>query len=233
MAAPFKIDRVGRIFVVRDDLVLGGSKARGLPALIGDGPAREYVYAGPPEGYAQIALAAVCREMGKQATVFVAARSQRHHFTAKAASLGARIMEARPGYLAVVKARAREYASANGATLLPFGFAAPAFEQAMVVAIKDGLRGIDPTPDEVWSVAGSGTLQRILQRVWPSARFHAVRVGGVPHAGKAAIYQAPEAFSRPATLLPPFPSCPTYDAKAWQFVQRYASQDALFWNVGA
>jgi hypothetical protein len=32
---------------------------------------------------------------------------------------------------------------------------------------------------------------------------------------------------------PPFPSAPTYDAKAWKFMKQYAKPGALFWNVGA
>ena len=32
---------------------------------------------------------------------------------------------------------------------------------------------------------------------------------------------------------PPFPSVPTYDAKAWPFIKQYAKPRALFWNVGA
>ena len=32
---------------------------------------------------------------------------------------------------------------------------------------------------------------------------------------------------------PPFPSAPTYDAKAWKFIKENAKHGALFWNVGA
>ena len=32
---------------------------------------------------------------------------------------------------------------------------------------------------------------------------------------------------------PPFPSVPSYDAKAWPFIKEYGKQNALFWNVGA
>ena len=31
---------------------------------------------------------------------------------------------------------------------------------------------------------------------------------------------------------PPFPSVPTYDAKAWSVMKKYAKKGALFWNVG-
>ena len=32
-------------------------------------------------------------------------------------------------------------------------------------------------------------------------------------------------------FLPPFPSAPNYDAKAWRFIKEYASDGAYFWNV--
>eukprot|EP01043_Picozoa_sp_COSAG02_P006101 COSAG02_NODE_170_length_31534_cov_33.568498_20_plen_112_part_00 len=50
--------------------------------------------------------------------------------------------------------------------------------------------------------------------------------------------RATEGFPRPCPkrLLPPFPSNPNYDAKAWRFVSKRASKlskDVLFWNVAA
>jgi hypothetical protein len=32
--------------------------------------------------------------------------------------------------------------------------------------------------------------------------------------------------------VPPFPSVPTYDAKAWAIMKEHAKPNALFWNVG-
>lgn len=55
MIDPPVIERFGKILVVRDDLVPGGTKARVLPDLLRGG--QEYVYASPAYGYAQIALA--------------------------------------------------------------------------------------------------------------------------------------------------------------------------------
>lgn len=226
----FVVEQVGAISVVRDDLLTGGTKVRALPVLFTD--AREYVYAGPAEGYAQIALAVSCAAYGKRAVVFVARRQRRHPFTQRAAAHGARIVEVAPGYLSVVRARARAYAELHHAVLLPFGFDCPAFREALAQAV---LAGLAPrlTPSEVWSVAGSGTLTRALQKVWPEVPFHAVRIGAEPRVGRATVHQAPEPFARPAALPPPFPSCASYDAKAWRFVSRAARPGALFWNVGA
>ena len=32
--------------------------------------------------------------------------------------------------------------------------------------------------------------------------------------------------------MPPFPSVPTYDAKAWKIMREQAKPGSLFWNVG-
>lgn len=214
------------MLVVRDDLFPGGTKARVLPRLFGRDHA-EYVYASPVQGFAQVALAYAARAAGKRAVVFCAARRERHRRTAAAAAAGATVHEVRPGYLSVVQARAREYCALTRAMLLPFGLACPEMEAGIAdVAAALGLR-----PAEVWTVAGSGTLTRGLQRAWPAARFYAVRVGAAPDAGRATVLRAPERYEQDALVPPPFPSCGNYDAKAWAFVMERATPGALFWNV--
>ncbi len=215
------------ILVVRDDLLPGGTKRRALPVLLTG--AREFVYASPVYGYAQVALAHAAKEAGVRATVFCAARRERHQRTREAERAGARIVEVPVGYLSVVKARAREYCAVSGARLLPFGLDTPLFVQALA----DIARALPVQPTEVWSVAGSGVLTRALQQAWPSAKVYAVQVGATPDAGRASVLKAPEKFEDDAKMPPLFPSCSNYDAKAWRFVKAQASPGALFWNVAA
>lgn len=215
------------ILVVRDDGYPGGTKARVLPALFDE--RREYVYASPVQGYAQVALAHTARAHGKRATVFCAARRERHPRTIEAAAAGARIVEVPVGYMSVVRARAKAYCQVSGASLLPFGLDDPRF----LGALSALARGLPVQPREVWTVAGSGVLTRALQDAWPSADFHAVVIGAAPTAGRARIYAAPERFEQDARQPPPFPSCGNYDAKAWRFIQQHAAPGALFWNVAA
>src|SRR5687768_9894600 len=63
----------GRLHVVRDDRLEGGTKQRAaepfLAELVVDG-VREVVYASPFAGFAQVALAASCRRVGLRCTVF-------------------------------------------------------------------------------------------------------------------------------------------------------------------
>jgi hypothetical protein len=215
------------ILVVRDDRYPGGTKARVLSVLFG--AAREYVYASPVQGYAQVALGYAAAAAGKRATVFCARRRVRHARTREAIAAGARIVEVDAGYLTVVRARARDYCAVSGATLLPFGLDTPVFLDALAALA----RRLPITPREVWTVAGSGVLTRALQRAWPTAAFTAVRIGAVPNVGRARLVTAPEPFERDAAVPPPFPSCGNYDAKAWRFIQAQASPGALFWNVAA
>lgn len=214
------------ILVVRDDLIPGGTKARVLHVLLND--ASEYVYASPVYGYAQIALAHVARESGKQATIFCAARKQLHARTVEAQRAGAKVIQVPHGYLTVVQARARAYCQITGAQLLPFGLDVPAF----IEALADVARRLAIKPKEVWCAAGSGVLARALEMAWPQASINAVQVGIQPNAGQAKIYKAPEKFEDDAKgERPPFPSCSNYDAKAWRFIKQYAQPGALFWNV--
>lgn len=221
------IEQFGSLFVVRDDLLAGGTKRRVLPTLLQG--ANEFVYASPAYGYAQIALAHTCRDMGYQATVFTAKRGTLHPRTQEAKAAGAKIVLVPHGYLSNVQAKARAYADDVGAVLLPFGFDSDSFIDALAEIAKR----LPIQPREVWTVAGSGTLTRALQRAWGEAVFHAVRIGKEPKTGEAIPHSAPEAFEDEAKIKPPFASCGNYDAKAWRFIKAGASAGALFWNVAA
>lgn len=227
---PF-LQRVGALQVVRDDLMPGGTKARALSVLF-DMEHREYVYASPVQGYAQVALSYCAKAAGCYAHIFCAARREYHARTLEALRLGAVLHELRPGYLSQVQAAARDFVSRTpSAKLLPFGLDDEVFIEALADVGRSVRRRLFVDPPEVWTVAGSGVLSRALQRVWPEAEFHAVQIGHAPNIGRAILHRAPERFEDDAKRPPPFPSCSNYDAKAWRFVIEMAKPDALFWNV--
>jgi hypothetical protein len=223
------VERQGRILVVRDDLLPGGTKRRAMVRVFPTVQATEFVYVSPAYSYAQIALAYACADLGLRATVFVAKRNELHPRTALARDVGAKIVQVPYGYLSNVQAKARAYAAKVGAYVLPMGLDSEPY----ISAIAEAASALRLSPPEVWCVAGSGVLSRALQRAWPSAHAVAVRVGAEPKAGRATLLQAPEKYEAEARNPPPFPSCAEYDAKAWQFIQRQAVSNALFWNVGA
>jgi cysteine synthase len=223
------LEEFGRFLVVRDDKLAGGSKMRYVLPLVSSSPANEFVYASPAFGYAQIALAHCCAMVGKRATIFTAQRKVLHPRTRRAQDAGAKIVSVPNGYLAVVQARAREYANESGAVLVPHGVA----DHSAIAAFTRIVAAIPIKPKEVWSCAGSGTLSRALQIAWPRAKFFAVQVGGSCDVGRATLYKCALPFEKPSRSAPPFPSCDNYDAKAWDFMLQHGADNALFWNVGA
>lgn len=233
MTFPVQIDEFEGIRVVRDDLLPGGSKRRALTPLLARLAARgfeEFVFGGPAEGYAQLALAHSANDVGCRATYFVAARKQLHRHTQDALDNGAQIVQVKNGRLNVVQARARRYCEETGAYFFPLGFSTPEYEAELTRHISSALAGMDIT--ETWCVAGSGLLARCLQAAVPHASHNAVRIGFAPKHGTARLFEAPEQFRDSAQVPPPFPSCSNYDAKAWRFIRQHASEGALFWNVG-
>lgn len=217
--------------VLRDDLVLGGTKARVVPGLMALDGAEEFVYAGPAQGYAQLALAVGAALTGLRATFFTPKRAELLPLTRQAAGLGLQVVEVPAGRLSVLQARARSYAELTGARLLPLGLKLPGMREAMAAF----LRGLPVEPAEVWVTAGSGTLAGACHDAWPEAQLCAVQVGKIPELPAGALrFIAPEAFPEPARgPAPPFPSAEFYDRKAWRFVSEHARPGALVINVGA
>jgi len=226
--APQVIEHDG-ILVVRDDLIGGGTKARYMAKLFEE--ADEIVYATPAEGGAQTALAWTAREMGKKATLFVAKRKVPHPRAVMAKRLGATVWQVSPGYLTVAQKRARDYCAATGATLAPFGMDLPEAIETIAAAARS--TGIEP--DEVWCASGSGVLARALAMAWPKARRFVVQVGRDLHAHDVAgaeIIISRLKFGDRAKVLPPYPSDPHYDAKAWEHIKaRRGPGLVLLWNV--
>lgn len=189
-------------------------------------PGGHYVYATPAYGYAQIALAYAAK-----ATLFVAKRARLHPRTQRALANGANVVEVEFGRLSVTQARAREFCSINNARLLPWGLDFPEFIQALAGIAREAL---PEPPATIWCVAGSGVLARSLAVAFPNARLRVVRIGAEPKLPpRAESFVAPEAYEDHARIVPPFPSCSNYDAKAWQFIKQHGQPGDVFWNVAA
>ncbi len=229
LSAPVVREHAG-FRVVRDDMLPGGTKRRVIQPLVQVSPYQKFVYASPAYGYAQLALAYACRDCGKQAVIFTAKRKVPHPLTLAARQAGAKIVMVPYGYLSNVQSKARQYAAKIGANYVPFGVDTDeSLDSIASAALQIGF-----VPAEVWTVSGSGTLSRGLQRAWPDAEFHTVLIGKKDaNVGKAITYEAPEKFEQDAKKPPAWPSCANYDAKMWQFVIRHAKPGALIWNVGS
>lgn len=154
------VEEYDSIFVVRDDLLPGGTKARYLMSLFSRYD--EIVYATPAYGGAQLALAYCAKLTGKRAVLFVAKRANPHARTLEAHGVGARVFQVPNGYLSNVQSKARKYCQDKGAFYLEFG----GESQEALDLIGEASATVWDTYgpfDQVWTAAGSGVLTRGLQ----------------------------------------------------------------------
>ena len=236
-------------YVVRDDLIPVGTKARGGDYIIGHDPehkdVQEWVYgSSPASGYAQVSLPYVCNKYNKKAVLFMAKRSmdKLHPYQKRGIEMGAEYHWVPNGMLNVTQKRAKEYVeqSPNTRRLLPIGLDHP----TVIGCLVRVARSLAIQPTEVWSVGSSGTLSRALQIAFPNATVHVVSSGGhkmgPSQLGRAIFHPTQYRFDQEVKLeeRPPFPSPPAYDAKAWVVMKRYYEENdkpktVLFWNVAA
>jgi hypothetical protein len=221
------------INVVREDLLDGGTKRRAAYNYILRYPHIEnWVYASPRQGYAQLALAYVCKDLGKKAIVYIP-DGKKTDITLESESLGAEIHLVKNGMLTVIQKRAKDRAKLDEKTMLiPFGLDHP----IIIETIANFARKLPIQPKEVWSVMSSGVLSRGLQMAWPEAKVYGVQIGHnttTVEMGRAISIPKRMPFSTdcPEKERPPFPSSLTYDSKAWKHIKEMASEGALFWNV--
>jgi UDP-N-acetylglucosamine pyrophosphorylase len=96
---------------------------------------------------------------------------------------------------------------------------------------------------ELWLPVGSGTLARTFAQIVPdNIPIYCVTVNVINEKHElildvknnkkiTQLYYAPENFSEKAGVAPPIPSNIYYDAKIFRFVEKYAKDGALWWNV--
>jgi hypothetical protein len=229
------------VAVVRDDLLEGGSKVRFLGALIPPGTS-EVVYGGPFCGGAAVALSVLARDLGIRCTLFYAKRGALHERQRTALANGATLYQVPMGFMSHVQAKARRYAADQGALFLPLGFDRPEATAPFVEAMREVRAQLGTRPLEVWCATGSGMLARCLGLAFPESVVRAVAVGLSSRWGAQAfppnvrVQPAPYRFEQRARFAAPFPSCPHYDAKAWEACMRAPRRPfdpglRLFWNV--
>ena len=153
-------------YVVRDDLLEGGSKRRFVDRLIREEIAEgvnEFVYGGcPANGYAQLSIPLQAREYGCKTILFMAKRSMDnlHDYQKRALEYGADIRWVPNGMLSVTKKRARDYVDQDPKSrrLLQLGLDEQRVREDIRDIAKNIERDYNINISEVWSVGSSGTL---------------------------------------------------------------------------
>ena len=245
----------GLAYVVRDDLLQGGTKQRAAVPFVLDKLSEnytEFVYASPFCGFAQVALASACQTAGTRCTLFCerdqtfgAGQNQKHEFTKLAESFGADIHLVES--LSEATTRAQIYAHNQiSSFLVPLGFDCEEFRSHLRVAIIDQWRivqsKVQNSPSHLWLPVGSGTLAKVFHSVvGREVRIRALnirvlesnddRLSNVSKLKGLDMIQAPEKFFERAQYLPPIASNIHYDAKIWQKLQTEGRHGDLWWNV--
>lgn len=240
----------GTVTVVREDLLPGGTKQRALLPYLSDAMVRgctSFVYASPPPGFAQVALAYVAQRLGVGCTVFceLAGDGSLHEYSRLARSHGATVRAA--ASLAAAEADADAYAVAvRDCCRLPLGFGDSPFmthyRAALARAWTQIVEELDYLPRRVWLPVGSATLATVFRQVVPvettllcvDVRVLArddVRLRRLSELPGVAVQHAPEPFHEPCTTPVPIPSNEHYDAKLWRLVRDQGSDRDLWWNV--
>lgn len=233
------IQKFGKFWVVLDNELVYGSKIRFIDKLIKTVPTKEWVYGGATKvGYGPISLAAVCKKYGKVAKIYAAARKEPTEQQLKAIELGANYEWLKFGPLSVCEARARLYVEEDpfNRRLLPIGLEHPMVFGSIIKVARDPYFLAQTQFSEIWCAAGSGTLARGLALAFPEKDVNIVQIGhklSDREIGRAKLYVSPYKYDQEAPIdeLPPFPSTKYYDGKCWSFMQKYAKDNALFWNV--
>ena len=239
------IEKHEGIYVVREDLLEGGSKRRFIDRYVREEKekgAEEFVFGGAPAtGYAPMSLTLQAKHYGANATFFMAKRSldNLHEYQKKALEYGAKIQWVNMGMLNVTLSRAKKYYEENTFKRrnFPLGLEDERVIEDIETLAKEIKEEWKDKFSEIWTVGSSGTLSRGLQRAFPELEVHVISVGhkmSEREIGRAKFYKSPYKFDKPIKPIeaPPFPSAPTYDAKAWPFLKEFAKPNALFWNVG-
>lgn len=228
------IEQHNGIYVLRDDLLPGGTKSVFLGQLL-DMSKQCFVYASPVYGAMQIALATYCSSIGKQAVIFCAKRKTPHPNSLKAKEAGGMVYQVPYGYLSNCQSKAKQYAAENNGQYIEFGGNCPAALEAISKRMRSITAQLGFEPDVIYTVVGSGTLLKGIIAGTDNARIVGVMVGAEyeePMPSRVELRRYPKKFEEESNIRSPFPSCKNYDLKAWEhcMIDRPAGK-VLFWNV--
>jgi hypothetical protein len=239
----------GNVHVVRDDLLPGGTKLRAVHAYLREALASgvtSFVYASPPPGFAQVALAYVCRRLGVDCVLFCEqAGGEFHEYSLLARSYGATIHPCATLRVAEKEAQAYEETLAHSRKL-PLGFADPAYVRYLREAVAREWAHVTAdlggAPRRVWLPVGSATLGLAFADTLPGdVGLHCVdvrvlepddhRLRALAARPGVTMYRTGELFAQQCADRPPIPANAHYDAKLWAFVKQHGSDGDLWWNV--
>ena len=229
--------------IVRDDLLPFGTKQRSLIEFLGKQKFQEYIYVSPPNGMGQLALAQCSKIINKKVTIFTPLKKNKHKITKTISKLSnvtlkeinvnkfSELYEHATKYLDNIK----EKKGKNYIHMFDLGFFDKKFIDIMAKNIKSNWNE-SFNIKRMWVTGGSGTLLNVLYKVFPKTHFILVQVGHkiseeYIKPRRTTVLTPPQKFQVEASILPPYPSSRTYDAKIWQFIHKMGENNDYIWNV--
>jgi len=238
----------GTGYVVRDDLLEGGTKQRAVvPFLksLQESGYSEFVYASPFSGFAQVALACAIKHLDVKCTVFCeeVAPGKLHQFSRLAEESGATLFSCTD--LADAETKATSYCSGQPTRYkLPLGFDNPGYRAQLAEKVEQLWSGVQKqfSPKNLWLPLGSGTLAQTFRQITdPDLSLHCVdvhvlkesdeRIQRVRDLENCHYHSAELKFHNECSAPCPVPSNAYYDRKVYDVFVREASDGDVWWNV--
>lgn len=235
--------------MVRDDKLPGGTKSRFIGPLLLSRPEHNIYYAGNTYGIAMLALALASQELDKAIKIFLIASEEsnqnnpliRESMNAAGNNIQFIPVDV-PDYKTLIRWVRDEAGKNEDVYVVPPGFNGPETVNGIAL-LGEFIRERYGHFDECYSVYGSGALQRGLQKSGIADDYFAIDTlyeddtARDPGIATCIPHYKKQGLNEPAALLPPYPSFPVYDAKAWAYAlaakQAHPEKKILLWNVAA
>lgn len=221
------LEKHDRFWVVRDDLIPGGTKQIVLRNMLPELEETHFVYTASVYGKGGPALAFACAELGYKCTLFIAKSTFKPDWIEAVKAIGTRLIWTDAIPVTEIEPMAWQYALQNDAFCLPLGFSSEQFHTHLIAYAQK----LPFQPKEIWCPVVSGTMAHALESAFPDAVLNGVAVvKNHDYRGFGQIHSAPEKFTRGAAIPPPYPSWPYSDAKIWRFAKKHGIDEAVIWN---
>jgi len=224
--------------IFRDDYLPGGTKQRAAicyyKKITGEKSQKYIVYAGPSVGAAQVVIGILAREFNLKAIMFT--DTHQSELKDRAAKLG---VEHRTFLLPLneIQIKAKSFCAKNNALCLPFGLDDENFRSCLIAALRAAVpESVRFSVKRLWCVIGSGTLMNVFYEVFPNAFICGVQVGkkiwrDQIQEDRTRVFISKIGFFKEARIKPPYKSVANYDAKLWEFVEKFGQNGDYVWNV--
>jgi hypothetical protein len=237
-----KLNKDIKFKVFRDDMLIGGTKQRAFIPLLEKSNKKEFVYAGPNTGYAQVALAYAAHLTKKKGTMFLSNYGKRTAITRYALTFGLNLKEQKFTKLKELQERASKYVNENSQRHYIKMSHTEDYVKILTENLKKAMPKVNPSdgtrvnPRRIWLVAGSAGVLNALYKIFPNAEFMVVQVGkkiwpDQIESARTTLFISKEPYSKVAKKQPPYLTVRTYDAKLWTFFMRHGKEGDYIWNV--